>query len=282
MKPDLHLHSTMSDGMRKPEDLYALCVNRGITHMSLTDHDTYAGLDVVEKIQGPIHWIPGIELSLKPMRSFHLLLYGDGRKTRMQDKVETLHAARNIRAVRMMEKLEQLGLVFPDREHEWLETAVQDPIHSVGRAHMARLLVKYGYVRSVDEAFERYLLEGRPGYVEQERMGMDEALDLAGDCGLIPVLAHPREINVPEEQLEVLVRTWKARGLMGMEVYHPSARSRGFDGLLRMARRYDLLVTGGSDYHEGEDDHHVLPGDMVRDWQSVEEDMTVFLTLIEG
>ena len=273
MKPDLHMHSTMSDGVRTPEELYAYCESLGLSHMSLTDHDTYAGLDHLDRMNGHVQTIPGVELSLKPMRSFHLLVYGDGRGTPMHDRILTLAEARRGRAQSMLEKLHALGCRFSDDWYAWFEDMQKHPTRSVGRMHLARALVEAQYVRSVGEAFDRYLSEGRPAYVPQQRMTMQEALEIALGCGLVPVLAHPRELGIADEILEDLVRTWTDQGLMGMEVYHPSAGRKGFESLENMARRYKLLVTGGSDYHDTYDETHGIPGAMASVWKHCEEDL---------
>lgn len=271
MRPDLHMHSTMSDGVLSPEQLVDEAARAGVTHMALTDHDTFAGSDALRHVETAIPVIPGVELSMKDMHGLHLLGYGLGAAPELRETVRGLADKRVERAGQILERLEKLGMPL---EQEALEKKYRG---TVGRLHIARAMVHEGYVRSMQEAFELYLGHDKPAYVAGERMSMEEAIPLLRRNGFVPVLAHPCELQQPDEMLTPLLEKWKDMGLMGVEVYHPSARSHGFEGLCRMARRMKLLVTGGSDFHQDSSDHHGSIGSMSVYWRSAEEDMDALM-----
>lgn len=273
--PDLHLHSTYSDGVLSPELLAYEAGLAGVNVMAVTDHDTFAGSDALRAMEQPIPVIAGVELSIRDMHSLHLLGYGTARGDELRSRVLDLADKRVERARSMLDKLAQLGMPLDWRVLERKYSG------TVGRPHIARAMVHEGYVGSMQEAFERYLGHDKPAYVPGERLNMEEALGLMRRSGFVPVLAHPYELNQPNELLVALVEKWQRQGLMGMEVYHPSARGKGFEQLDRMARRMGLLVTGGSDFHQ-ENDKHGRIGSMCRDWQRSDDDMQALLNALEA
>lgn len=274
MKPDLHMHSTLSDGVLSPESLVDEAVSAGVTIMAITDHDTFAGSDLLRGIATAIPVIPGVELSMRDMHGLHLLGYGRTEARPLRETVERLAQQRVERAREMLRKLSALGMPL-----EWkaLERKYRG---TVGRPHIARAMVHAGYVSRMQEAFDLYLGHDKPAYVPGERLSMEEALPLMRENGFVPVLAHPYELQLPEEQLLPLLDKWQAQGLMGVEVYHPSARSHGFEALDRMARRRGLLVTGGSDFHQ-ENDKHGRIGSTAAFWARAQEDVNALLETME-
>lgn len=264
IRPDLHMHSTASDGVLSPERLVARAAQEGVTVMAITDHDSFRGVDSLWGKATPIPVIPGVELSIRGMKNLHLLGYGTAEATELRAKVEELARKRETRAAQMLEKLSALGMPLKesDIEHEG----------SLGRPHIARAMVKAGYVRKMQEAFEKYLGDGKPAYVSGERLSMEEALPLMRRNGFVPVLAHPIQLGQDEPTLCALLKSWQEQGLMGVEVFHPSQTSHGYARLERMVRRMGFLVTGGSDFHQ-EDDTHGLPGCTVKDWGQAAEDL---------
>lgn len=248
MIADLHMHSIHSDGVLSPLQLAERARAAGVTLMALTDHDTFRGVETLRGADLPLRLIPGVELSLRDMHGLHLLGYGLGEGTPLHAAVAELAALRQQRARRMLERLTAMGMPLA-----W--TDVTDGYAgTVGRAHVARAMVRKGYAADVAEAFARYLGEGRPAYVAGERLSMAQALALMRSSGFVPVLAHPRLLQVEHNALRTLLRHWTDQGLMGVEAVHPSAR--GYEEQLgRMARAMGLLVTGGSDYHCDGDSH---------------------------
>ena len=142
----------------------------------------------------------------------------------------------------------------------------------IARPHVARTLVEAGYASSVSDAFDRYLLPGKCGYVPKRDVKVAKAAQLIHGAGGVAVLAHPMKLKYGDAMLASVVREWAAQGLDGIEVYHPSAQNNHVPTLLRLAHELGLLVTGGSDFH-GE---HVNPdrklfGGLDR-WTSAQED----------
>lgn len=265
-RPDLHTHSTFSDGVLSPSLLVEKAVSMGVTVMAVTDHDTFEGCDSLRDAALPIPVIPGVELSLRDMPGLHLLGYGLTAAPVLRGRVAELARMRVGRAEAMVRRLRDMGIAL---DWERMTAACRG---TVGRAHVARALVAEGYSATMQEAFDRYLGEGKPAYVPGKRMSMAEALPLLRGEGFVPVLAHPALLNKDDMTLRKLLEAWATRGLMGVEVYHPSLMGREA-ALERMARSMGLLVTGGSDYHQDGDSHGQM-GATAEGWQRVEEDMT--------
>ncbi|MGN0747017.1 MAG: PHP domain-containing protein [Aristaeellaceae bacterium] len=272
-RPDLHMHTSFSDGVLTPAQLVEKAAALGVTVMAVTDHDTFRGADSLQGMQLPIPVIPGIELSLRGMRNLHLLGYGTGEARELRTTVAGLARKRESRAGRMLEKLEAMGMP--------LRTDSLAHEGTVGRMHIARAMMAAGYVATAQEAFDRYLGEGCPAYVPGERLSMEEALPLMRRSGFVPVLAHPALLGLDDMALRPLLQSWQRQGLMGVEVYHPSRAGRGFDALARMARRMGLLVTGGSDFHQ-EGDSHGLPGCTADSWIAADRDVQGLLEAMNG
>lgn len=265
-RPDLHTHSTFSDGVLSPSLLVEKAVSMGVTVMAVTDHDTFEGCDSLRDAALPVPVIPGVELSLRDMPGLHLLGYGLTSAPVLRGRVAELARMRVGRAEAMVRRLRDMGIAL---DWERMTAACRG---TVGRAHVARALVAEGYSATMQEAFDRYLGEGKPAYVPGERMSMAEALPLLRGEGFVPVLAHPALLNKDDMTLRQLLEAWATRGLMGVEVYHPSLMGREA-ALERMARSMGLLVTGGSDYHQDGDSHGQM-GATAEGWQRAEEDMT--------
>lgn len=269
IRPDLHLHSTASDGALPPDRLAERAAASGVTLMALTDHDTMDGVNSLRGREMPIPVLPGVELSLRGMRSLHLLGYGWPTGEAFQAMLEELQRRRRARGAQMLARLTALGLPLP----------AMPEVKVPGRAHMARAMVAAGYVPDVQAAFDRYLGEGCPAYVPGERLDMAEALRLLRQSDMVPVLAHPALLKKDEPTLRSLLGAWKEQGLMGVEVYHPSQAGKGYAALERMVRRMGLLVTGGSDYHL-DGDSHGMPGCTLPDWPSASEDARALMRAI--
>lgn len=270
MKPDLHMHTTSSDGVLSPEELVRFTVSRGVTVMAVTDHDTFGGIDQLRGTETPIPVIPGIEMSMADMKGLHLLGYGLGDAPELREVVRRLADCRLTRARRMAEKLTELG--YP-MDYDAIRASCGD---SVGRPHIARAMVEKGYVTTTVEAFDRFIGEGCPAYVPNERLTMAQALPLMRRNGFVPVLAHPAELEKDDMTLLMLLESWQKQGLMGVEVYHPSWEHRGYASLDAMARRMGFLVTGGSDYH-CDDNRHGQPGCTAIHWRNAAGDVATLL-----
>ncbi len=274
MIPDLHMHTTASDGVLSPSELVEFAAARGVTIMAVTDHDTLDGADALRGMDTPIPVITGVELSMADMHGLHLLGYGKTEAPELRRVVRDLAHKRLSRAERMVEKLNGLGFAL---DYEEIRAKCQG---SVGRPHIARAMVEKGYVRKTETAFDKYIGDDGPAYVPNERLTMAEALPLLIRNGFVPVLAHPAELEQKDAVLRMLIESWQKQGLMGVEVYHPSQQKRGYAQLDAMVRRMGLLVTGGSDYH-CDDNRHGQPGSTSLHWHHAEEDVAALLRAIE-
>ena len=240
---DLHLHSRYSDGSHSPAEIIDLARAQGINALSLTDHDTVAGLDEARSAcrDAGILFIPGIELSVGYGNGeIHLLAYGmDSRDRALRETLDRLAAERFRRMERMVELLHGIGIkaVFDD-----IEALAGGNILS--RLHLATYLAQEGFVSSRDEAFARYIGNGKPAFVRRRILTLKSALELVAGTGGITVLAHPA-LTRRDDLIEYLVRI----GIRGLEAYYPKHSPGDTSRYLKTCRRYDLLATGGSDYH---------------------------------
>ena len=190
--------------------------------------------------------VPGCELSCEVREgAMHLLVYfvepGEGP---LQDRLAHLQAVREERNKRMVDRLRQLGL---DITYDELLTEAGG--RGVGRPHAAAVLMRKGYISSVQEGFDRYLAKGKPGYVEKERLSPREAVQLAVASGAKPVLAHPFSLRRTLEALEPIVTELRSYGLAGLESLYGRYLPDEREALARMAQRHGLVATGGSDHH---------------------------------
>jgi predicted metal-dependent phosphoesterase TrpH len=245
---DLHTHSTASDGSDAPAEVMALAARTGLSAVALTDHDTVEGLAEARTAAAGagVRLVQGCELSCEVgSATMHLLVYflEDGPGP-LQDRLAGLQAARADRNRRIVLVLRDHGLDVT--LEEILDEAGGG---SVGRPHVAGVLLRKGYVSSVQEAFDVWLAKGKPAYLDRERLLPAEAIALAHASGAVAVLAHPTSLGFDGPALEGFVASLAADGLDGMECeygrYAPDLRA----SLRSLAGRLGLAVTGGSDYH---------------------------------
>ncbi|HSH60857.1 MAG TPA: PHP domain-containing protein [Acidimicrobiales bacterium] len=247
---DLHTHSTVSDGSDAPQRIPELAAEAGCSAVALTDHDR---LDGVEEARGRaeelgITLVAGCELScVAPAAagSMHVLVYFvEPTEGPLQDKLAELQEVRDHRNRALAERLGDLGL--PVTYDEMQEEAGGS---GAGRPHAAAILVRKGVVGSVREAFEQWLGDGRPGYVERTRLEPAEALRLVGESGGVAAVAHPLSMKLADADLEATMRELADLGMAGMECTYGRYSPEERDGLAGVARRLGLVVTGGSDHH---------------------------------
>ncbi len=243
-KIELHAHTTASDGCLTPQDLVRFADESGIKHLALTDHDSTAGLALAREYcaNSSVEIITGIELSSMQLdREIHLLGYFfDEHNQTLQNKLQELVADRSSRAERMIRKFNSLG--YPLGFDEVKKKA--GPNGLLGRPHVALVLVEHGIVNSINEAFDKFLNPGRPGYVPRLKLSPAEAIQLIKTSGGIPVLAHPGVDFSPSMLPDCL-----DAGLMGIECYHPKHTPLQTEIYLEIAQRHNLIITGGSDFH---------------------------------
>ncbi|MBQ8618595.1 MAG: PHP domain-containing protein [Clostridia bacterium] len=278
IKADLHMHSTVSDGVLAPNALMERAKSLGFTHVALTDHDSMAGIPLAREAANRLGMtlINGVELSCGAQKEIHVLGYGfDPENQALSAFCAERIRQREVRTQAMVERLCELGKPVDMERVKALARGV------MGRPHVARALVEAGHVFSVSEAFDRYLKPGKPAYVPKEDVKVSEAVRLIDQAGGIAVLAHPMELKMGETMLESLIGEWKSQGLAGVEVYHPSAQNNHASFLLHLAQRENLLVTGGSDFH-GEAVRKTELGEGLDRWRSMESDMHALLARMES
>jgi len=244
---DLHTHTTASDGSMTPEELVRYAFDKGLAAVAVTDHDTVGGTDqaLEEGKRLGIEVIAGVEISVDFSTEMHLLGYFlNGHCEPILKTLEELREKREQRNPRIVNKLNELGF---DITMEEVRGIAGDG--NVGRPHIARVMIEKGYVNDIGEAFEKYLGSGRPAYFKKEKLLPEEGIAEITRSGGIPVLAHPYYIGLPDEQLDQLVKELAGYGLKGIEAYYSWHTEEQTSSLLRIARKYGLLVTGGSDFH---------------------------------
>jgi predicted metal-dependent phosphoesterase TrpH len=255
---DLHTHSIVSDGSETPGRVVELAAQAGCSALALTDHDSLAGLPDAARVAAEVgvRLVPGCEVSCrKPAPppgapriegSVHVLVYfvepGPGP---LQDELVKLREDRARRNRELAARLLELGtgVTYEDVLAEAGEEA------GMGRPHFARALVKAGAALDIDDAFDRYLADGRPGYVPKARLDPPDVARLAHASGGVAVLAHPLSTGLGPQHLERLVAQLADGGLDGMEAVYSSYTPDQRSVLRRMAARTGLVATGGSDFH---------------------------------
>lgn len=249
MTVDLHSHTTASDGSDTPEHLVEIAVETGLESLAVTDHDTQEGLEAALKAASgtSLELIPGVELSLEfDGGGMHLIVLwlspGSGP---LQDRLEELRSGRDTRNLRIVETLTGLGMPITIEEVE-----KEAGGGSVGRPHIAAVMMAHGYVSDIRTAFDLWLGKGKPGYVGRPRLEPEEAIGLARESGGVPILAHPHTLGLTTAAAmgEVLTRL-KSAGLVGLEAVYSTYRRHERYGYADLARRFDLVPSGGSDYH---------------------------------
>lgn len=248
MAIDLHVHTTASDGTLSPTAVVQYAKNRGLEAIAVTDHDTVQGLAeaAAAGLSAGFEVVPGVEISAEfSGGALHILgYYIDFNDSSLIQRLSVLQNARAERNPKIVRKLQSLGfsISFDEVEQEAGGGLV-------GRPHFAQVLLKKGCVKSLQEAFDKFLKKGAPAYEEKFRFPTQEAISMIIDAGGIPVLGHPVTLNCNGEQLEAKVKEWKKQGLQGIEVYysdHNAAQTRQYETL---ARTCGLIPTGGSDFH---------------------------------
>ena len=256
---DLHVHSTYSDGTMTPTELLKLAEETGLAAFALTDHDATRGLDELLALSAdsPVEVVPGIEITTAlPGKDIHVLgYYINYHRPELQKFLDDLIWKREDRNMKMCERLHDAGLSIT---YEALRASVT-PNTILTRAHFARFLLDAGEVSSMQEAFSRYLGDRCPTYVHREKVLPEEAVRIIRAVGGVPVLAHPILYGFSDEKLDRLVASLKEAGLAGIETVYSTYQGADERQIRALAKKYDLLMTGGSDFH-GSNKPHIRLG----------------------
>lgn len=245
---DLHVHSNKSDGTYAPFELVDYALQKGLSAFALTDHDTTDGLDEVLSYaeDKPIEVIPGIEFSTEyDGKDVHMVgLYISYNDPVFQAKLQSFVDSRINRNIKMCQNLQEAGI---DITFEKL--CEENPGAVITRAHYAAYLEKHGYVTSRADAFAKYVGDHCKYFVPREKVTPVQAIELILKAGGVPILAHPPLYHMGKDRLDRLVSTLKEAGLMGIEVLYATYNNQDERDMLRLAKKYDLLHSGGSDFH---------------------------------
>ena len=242
---DLHIHSTASDGRLSPKDIVYRAIERGVTIIALADHDSVDGIASAQAAAQAfpgLKVIPCVEISTDiPQGELHVLGYFiDYTDDELKATLDKFKNSRLRRAQKMVAKLENLGIHV-----DWQRVQEIAGGSSIGRPHIAQAMLEKGCITSIKQAFNEYLGHDRPAYVERDKMTPAETVELIIKAKGLPVLAHPLTLSDPEAMIVEL----KAAGLVGVEAYYDGYTTEEINRLLGLANRYNLIVTGGSDYH---------------------------------
>ena len=245
---DLHTHTNFSDGSFSPAALVELAHKKGLNILAITDHDTTDGIaEAMEAAQSlPLELIPGIELSTEFQgRETHILGYFiDRADPQFQTRLERLRSTRLDRIQHVLDRLHTLNVEISLAEVEHVAGS-----GTIGRPHIAQILINKGYVRGMKEAFERFLGVRGKAYVRRVVPEAAEIIAWITDAGGIPILAHPYWEGLNANETVVSCRTMVDQGLRGLEVFYGTFSARQISSNLHLARHFGLLVTGGSDFH---------------------------------
>jgi predicted metal-dependent phosphoesterase TrpH len=253
---DLHIHSIASDGKYSPAAIVSKAEEIGLKVISITDHDSTDGvgpaLRAAKAFPG-LTLIPGVEISTDlPDGEAHILGYFIDYSSRdFQKELLRFRDSRLGRGQRMVAKLNDLGVKI-----DWARVQAIAGDGAIGRPHVAQAMLEKGYIKTFEEAFDKYIGHGGPAYVEREKMTPQEAVALVLRAKGIPVLAHPFTVKDPG----TIVKSLKKAGLMGIEAYYKDNTPGATAATLKLAKKYGLIPTGGTDYHGIGDSHEVMLG----------------------
>jgi predicted metal-dependent phosphoesterase TrpH len=245
MKADLHLHTTASDGRLSPQEIVRKASQLGLDVIAITDHDSVEGIPPAleaAKSFPQLLVIPGVEINTDmPQGEVHILGYFiDYHDPQLNHSLEELRNSRYERGRKMIAKLADMGM-----DIEWERVLELASGGTIGRPHIAQAMVERGYSSSLQEAFAKYIGRNGSAYIERKKLTPLDAVKLILNAGGLPFLAHPADIA----HLEALVPRLKEAGMAGLEVYYANYSPRKIARLQALAKRYNLIASGGSDYH---------------------------------
>lgn len=253
MEIDLHIHTTASDGSCSPAEILSQVIKLNLGAFSITDHDTLDGNrdPALSDIPEPVNFLSGVEISSYPPEpfvssgSFHILGYGfDIEDAALNQSLQKFQDARENRNPKIISKLNTAGI---DISMDEVIREAGDGL--VGRPHIANVLLKKGYVDSIQDAFNRFLAKGQAAFVDKYRIDCENAIRLIREAGGLPVLAHPITLGIDFPELEELLKTMKQFGLAGLEACYTTHSPEKTKRYCQIAEELSLLVTGGSDFH---------------------------------
>lgn len=245
---DLHVHTTASDGQYSPSQIIQMAAEKTFKAIAITDHDTIAGIPeakiAAEKYN--ITLVPGTELNINTKRGeFHLLGLGLQKESSSLKKIlEELQRNRLLRNQEIISKMQNAGI---DISLEEIQNHF--PNTEIGRPHLAKMLVLKKIVKNNQQAFDKYLGQGRPFFVQRVGANLDEAIIAIRESGGLPVLAHPMSLYISWGKLPDVLQDYFERGIAGLEAYHPGAKMGDCIRLEELGKKIGYFITGASDFH---------------------------------
>lgn len=245
---DMHIHTNCSDGDHSPSEVVKMAHDVGITHMAITDHDTIDGLKEAH-LQADnlnIRLLNGVEFSSSEYKNMHILGYGFNYNNPILN--ETLNKWLNGRIERANNIINFL------KEYHNIELSIDYVKQfckgkSIGRVHFSQALMSLGYVDNIKEAFDKYLDTSKFHSLDRKKPTTERILDIIRQSGGLAVLAHPSSLNISDDEFDILIAKMKNLGLIGLECYYCKHDKSMTKKYIEVAKKYDLLITGGSDFH---------------------------------
>lgn len=245
---DLHCHSTVSDGLLPPQDLVAHAASRGVKVLGLTDHDDLGGLATARQAASEhgIHFINGVEISVTwKRRTLHIVgLKVDAENHSLKTALAKVRTARDARAKEIASGLQKVGI---EGAYEGAQKFAKQSIMT--RSHFAQFLVEAGHAKNVKSVFKKFLVKGKPGFVDHQWMSLEEAVTLIRDSGGIAVVAHPGRYDLGFVNMHLLMHEFRGYGGEAIEVVTGSHTPPQYDQFAKIAHRFGLKASQGSDYH---------------------------------
>ncbi|HHN93436.1 MAG TPA: PHP domain-containing protein [Anaerolineae bacterium] len=262
---DLHIHTTASDGIYTPSEVVRMALSAGLRVIAITDHDTLAGVpEAQEAARGlPLEVIPGVEVNSEgDWGDLHFLGYYVSLEAEsLRGRLRAMRKARVTRAQKMVARLNQMGMPIT-----WEEVRAIAGGDTVGRPHIAQALVNRGYVGTTQEAFQRFIGRQGPAYFPRLKLTPPEVIRAITAAGGVPVIAHPAHSGAAAVSR---IPEFVEYGLRGVEVYYPHHSPEEVEMLLGLCRKFDLIATGGSDFHGGGVGHAPTVGAVHVPWECV-------------
>ncbi len=246
---DLHMHSVFSDGSMTPDQLVVEAGMQKLNAIALTDHDSVDGIApfLASCAKRGMRGVPGVEISVEGEGgdAMHMLGYFvDHKNAPLKKHLAGIRSNRDYRNKKILESLNAMGLVLT-----MSEVAAYAGSDNVGRLHFAQALVARGYVKNREEAFNKFLAKGKSAYVNRKRLTPHQGIKMIAEAGGLAVLAHPFTLGKGKEALTALVCDLVSAGLAGIEVYYPQHSPKQRKFYTSIARKFNLIMTGGSDFH---------------------------------
>lgn len=245
---DLHCHSTISDGLLAPEALVSHAASRGVKVLGLTDHDDLGGLAIAREAarQHGIAFVNGVEISVTwKRRTLHIVgLKVDAENQALKSALAEVRTARDMRAREISAGLEKVGI---EGAYEGAQKFSKQSIMT--RSHFAQFLVEAGHAKNVKTVFKKYLVKGKPGFVDHQWMSLEQAVSLIAGSGGTAVIAHPGRYDLGFVNMHLLMHEFRGYGGEAIEVVTGSHTPPQYDQFAKIAHRFSLKASQGSDYH---------------------------------